>query len=88
MWPALGALVLAVTVAAGAYPAFVLSRVRPVSAIAGGQARLGSSLFSTVLVGAQFAVASFLLITLTVISLQNAEMRRTALSAIPRIRSS
>ena len=82
VWPALGVLVVAVTLAAGAYPAFVLSRVRPVSAIAVGQARLGSSLFSTLLVGAQFAVASFLLIALTVISMQNAEMRRTALSAI------
>jgi putative ABC transport system permease protein len=82
VWPALGALVVAVTVAAGAYPAFVLSRVRPVSAIAVGQARLGSSLFSTLLVGAQFAVASFLLIALMVISLQNADMRRTALSAV------
>lgn len=83
VWPALGALVLAVTLAAGAYPSLVLSRVRPVSAIAAAQARLGSSLFSTVLVGAQFAIASFLLITLTVISLQNTAMRRTALSAIP-----
>ena len=70
------------TLAAGAYPAFVLSRVRPVSAIATGQARLGSSLFSTLLVGTQFGVASFLLIAVTVISMQNAEMRRTALSAI------
>jgi putative ABC transport system permease protein len=82
VWPALGVLVLAVTFAAGAYPAFVLSRVRPVSAIAVAQARLGSQVFSTLLVGTQFAVASFLLITLTVISMQNAEMRRTALSAI------
>jgi len=82
VWPALTALVLAVTLAAGAYPALVLSRVRPVSAIAASQARLGSPLFSTLLVGAQFAVASFLLIALTVISMQNAEMRRNALSAI------
>ncbi|HUL83142.1 MAG TPA: FtsX-like permease family protein [Gammaproteobacteria bacterium] len=82
VWPALGALVLVVTLAAGAYPAFVLSRVRPVSAIAAAQARLGSPLFSTLLVGAQFAIASFLLIALTVITLQNNEMRRTALSGI------
>jgi putative ABC transport system permease protein len=82
VWPALSALVLAVTLAAGAYPAFVLSRVRPVSAIAAAQARLGSPLFSTLLVGTQFAIASFLLIALTVITMQNAEMRRTALSAI------
>jgi putative ABC transport system permease protein len=82
MWPALAGLLVAVTLAAGAYPAVVLSRVRPVSAIAGGQARLGSPLFSTLLVGTQFGVASFLLIALTVISMQNAEMRRTALAAI------
>ncbi|HET7133292.1 MAG TPA: FtsX-like permease family protein, partial [Gammaproteobacteria bacterium] len=66
-----------------AYPAFALSRVRPVVALATGQARLGSPLFSTLLVGGQFAIASFLLITVTVIALQNAEMRRTALRAIP-----
>jgi putative ABC transport system permease protein len=83
VWPALGALVVGVTLAAGAYPAFALSRVRPVSALATAQARLGSPLFSTLLVGAQFAVASFLLITVTIILLQNAEMRRTALRAIP-----
>jgi len=83
VWPALAALVLIVTAAAGAYPALALSQVRPVGALAAAQARLGSSLFSTLLVGAQFAIASFLLITLTVISLQNTAMRRTALSTIP-----
>ena len=82
IWPALVALVAVVTLAAGAYPAFVLSRVRPVSALAAARARLGSPLFSTLLVGSQFAVASFLLIAVTVISLQNADMRRTALSAL------
>src|SRR5882672_5166379 len=82
VWPTLAVLVVVVTLAAGAYPALVLSRVRPVSAIAVGQARLGSPLFSTLLVGAQFGVASFLLIALTVISMQNAEMRRNALAAI------
>src|SRR5881394_145478 len=82
VWPALIALVIAVTLAAGAYPALVLSHVRPVSAIAVAQARLGSPLFATLLVGTQFAVASFLLIALTVISMQNAEMRRSALSSI------
>jgi putative ABC transport system permease protein len=82
VWPALAALVIAVTFAAGAYPAFVLSRVRPVSAIASARARLGSPLFSTLLVGAQFGVASFLLIAVIVVTLQNSDMRRTALSAI------
>jgi putative ABC transport system permease protein len=82
IWPALVALVAVVTLAAGAYPAFVLSRVRPVSALAAARTRLGSPLFSTLLVGSQFAVASFLLLAVMVISLQNADMRRTALSAL------
>jgi putative ABC transport system permease protein len=81
-WPALLALVIVVTFAAGAYPALVLSRVRPVSALAVAQARLGSAMFSTLLVGTQFAVASFLLIALTVISFQNTTMRRNAFSSI------
>jgi putative ABC transport system permease protein len=83
VWPALVALAAAVTLAAGAYPAFALSRVRPVTALSTAQARLGSPLFSTLLVAGQFAIASFLLITVTVIALQNADMRRTALRAIP-----
>jgi putative ABC transport system permease protein len=82
VWPGLAALVLVVTLAAGAYPAFVLSRVRPVTAIATARARLGSAQFSTLLVGTQFAVASFLLIAVTVISMQNADMRRAALSSL------
>jgi putative ABC transport system permease protein len=82
VWPALIALVVAVTLAAGAYPAFVLSRVSPLSAMGAARARIGSPLFSTLLVGAQFCAASFLLIAVTVIALQNAEMRRTALRAI------
>ena len=80
--PALGGLVLAVTLAAGAYPAFALSRLHPSTALAAAQARLGSPLFAKMLVGTQFGVASFLLIAVTVISLQNTEMRRSALSAL------
>ena len=52
------------------------------ASLAAAQARLGSPLFSTLLVGTQFAVASFLLIAVTVISMQNAQMRSTALSSI------
>ncbi|HEX5047083.1 MAG TPA: ABC transporter permease [Gammaproteobacteria bacterium] len=81
-WPALAALVVVVAVAAGAYPAFVLSRVRPMSALGLGATRLGSPLFSTLLVGTQFAVASFLLIAVTVIAMQNAAIRRLALGSI------
>jgi putative ABC transport system permease protein len=82
VWPALATVIVCVTLAAGAYPAFVLSRVRPVSAITTGQARLGSPFFSTVLVGAQFAVASFLLIAVAVMTMQNDHMRSSALRGL------
>jgi putative ABC transport system permease protein len=82
VWPALGLLVLGVTLAAGVYPAFALSRLQPSTALAAAQARLGSPLFAKLLVGTQFGIASFLLIAVTVISLQNADMRRSALNAL------
>ena len=78
-WPFLAAIIVAVTVAAGSYPAFVLSRVRPASAIAAANAALGSKLFSLVLVGTQFAIASLLLLVVTFVTLENRELERTGL---------
>lgn len=79
IWPFLAVLVAGATLAAGAYPAFVLSRVRPATALAAATVRLGSKLFSLLLVGAQFAVAGFLLVVVTIVTLQNAELARTGL---------
>lgn len=78
-WLFLAAVIVAVALLAGAYPAFVLSRVRPVTAIRAGRAHVGPRFLSTLLVGAQFAVTSFLLIAVTVMYLQNVELRRTGL---------
>jgi len=78
-WPFLLGVVVAVTLLAGAYPALVLSRVRPVSAIATANVTLGSKLFSLVLVGTQFAIASLLLLVVTFVTLQNRELERTGL---------
>ncbi|HET8698598.1 MAG TPA: ABC transporter permease, partial [Gammaproteobacteria bacterium] len=78
-WPFLLGVVVAVTLLAGAYPALVLSRVRPVSAIATANVALGSKLFSLVLVGTQFAIASLLLLVVTFVTLQNRELERTGL---------
>ncbi|HZF31202.1 MAG TPA: ABC transporter permease [Gammaproteobacteria bacterium] len=78
-WPFLLGVVVAVTVAAGAYPAFVLSRVRPANAIAAANVALGSKLFSLVLVGTQFAIASLLLLVVTFVTLQNRELARSGL---------
>jgi putative ABC transport system permease protein len=71
-----------VTVAAGAYPAFVLSRVRPVEALRVGKLRRGPKFATTLLVGTQFFAASFLLIMVIVMYSQNVELRRNGVGAI------
>jgi len=73
------AVAIAVTLLAGAYPAFLLSRVRPIFALRAFRQRAGSSALLSVLVGIQFAAASFLSIAVAVIYLQNVELRRTGL---------
>ena len=80
-WLFLAAVVVIVTFAAGAYPALVLSNVRPVSALRASRAQLGSKWLSTLMIGSQFAVASFLLIVVTIATLQNRHLVRTSLAA-------
>ena len=72
-------LLVTVTLIAGAYPAWILSRVPAVNALRVGQLRSGPRFVSTVLVGTQFAVASFLLIAVFVMYSQNSELRRVGL---------
>jgi putative ABC transport system permease protein len=80
-WVFLAAVIIVVTLAAGAYPALVLSSVRPVSALRASRAQLGSRWLSALMIGSQFAVASFLLIFVTIAALQNEHLVRTGLSA-------
>ena len=79
IWPFLGALVVATTLAAGLYPAWILGRVRSAAALAAANVRTGSKFFALLLVGLQFCVTSFLLLVMTILSLQNAELERTGL---------
>ena len=73
--PALAGLVagllIAVTLGAGAYPAFVLTRVRPAEALRAGQSRAAPRFVAQALVGFQFASASLLLIAVIVLGQQN-----------------
>src|SRR5262249_22147225 len=78
-WLFLVALLGTVTVLGGAYPALVLSRVAPVEALRAGRSRIGPRFAGTVLVGVQFAAASFLLIVVLVMYAQNRELERTGL---------
>jgi putative ABC transport system permease protein len=78
-WAFVIALLIVVSLAAGAYPAFVLSRVRPVQALRGSKSRTGSRFLSALFVGVQFATAGFLLIAVIVMYQQNRDLTRTAL---------
>jgi putative ABC transport system permease protein len=78
-WLFLGGLLVAVTLLGGAYPAFVLARVPPIEALRIGRSKTGPRFATTVLVGAQFAAASFLLIVVFVMYAQNRELQRTGL---------
>jgi putative ABC transport system permease protein len=76
-WAFSAALLAGVTLLGGAYPALVLSRVRPIEALRLGKVRVGPRFASTLLVGAQFAAASFLLIAVIIMSVQSAALMRT-----------
>jgi putative ABC transport system permease protein len=80
-WLFLLGLVVGVTLLGGAYPAFVLSRVPPVEALRIGRTRVGPRFAGTILVGVQFAAASFLLIVVLVMHAQNSELERTGLGS-------
>lgn len=73
------AVAAAVTLLAGAYPSFVLSRVRPIFALRAFRLRVGHKMLLSALVGIQFAVASFLSIAVAVVYVQNNELERTGL---------
>jgi len=67
-----------VTLLGGAYPSFVLARVPPIERC--GSPHEGRPEFATtVLWGAQFAAASFLLIVVYVMYAQNRELQRSGL---------
>jgi putative ABC transport system permease protein len=75
----LAGLAAAVALLAGAYPALVQSGVRPGIALRSGRARTAPAFVGRLLVGVQFASASFLLILVTVTQLQRAHLEAAAL---------
>jgi putative ABC transport system permease protein len=75
-WATLAVLLMLVTIAAGFYPALVLSSVRPIQAVRAGKVQGGGRLISRLLVGMQFAGASFLVITMLIMSGQNAYLKK------------
>lgn len=75
----LAGLVVATGLVTAAYPALRTSRVRPVEALGSNQSALRSSLAARIFVTIQFLSASFLLIVVAVMQIQQAQMRDTVL---------
>jgi putative ABC transport system permease protein len=84
MWLFLAGLVFAVVALGGVYPAFVLSRLRPVLALRATSSRAGAGRYvPTALIGLQFMAAGFLIVMVLVVQGQN-QMMRGALVGIAR----
>jgi putative ABC transport system permease protein len=81
IWFGVLLLIGCVSLAGGAYPALVLSRVRPVEAVRAGSVRAGPRFVPTLLVGVQFAAASFLLVVTLLMADQNALLQRAGIRA-------
>jgi putative ABC transport system permease protein len=79
LWGLVILLLVFISLAGGAYPALVLARVRPVDALRAANVRAGPRFVPTILVGVQFAAASFLLVVALLMSAQNHLMQRIAL---------
>jgi putative ABC transport system permease protein len=79
LWATVVAILCGISLVGGAYPALVLSRVAPVEALRAGSVRTGPRFVPTVLVGIQFAAASFLLIASLLMANHNQFIERNAL---------
>jgi putative ABC transport system permease protein len=77
--PIVAAVVLGVGALAGAYPAFVLSRITVAEALRAGRMRAGPRFVPALLVGVQFAATSFLVTAILVMTAQQEGMQRAAL---------
>ena len=79
-WALVAGIVLAAAVVAGTYPALILSRIQPADALRSGKSRSGPGFVASILVGIQFASASFLLILVTVAQQQRVHLEEAALA--------
>lgn len=82
VWIFAAGLGVVATLAAGAYPALVLARVKPIVGLRTSRTGLGSKKLSILLVGAQFAAASWLVIAVTITTMQNRKLIETGLGAV------
>jgi len=71
LWGLVILLLAFISLAGGAYPALVLARIRPVESLRAATVRAGPRFVPTILVGVQFAAASFLLVVSLLMSAEN-----------------
>jgi putative ABC transport system permease protein len=79
LWLMAVALIATVSLIGGMYPALALARVRPVDALRAGKVKGGPRFVPTILVGVQFATASFLLVVALVMAQQNRMLQQRGL---------
>jgi putative ABC transport system permease protein len=77
LWQLVVLLLASVCIIGGAFPAIVLSRVRPVQSLRAGSIRAGPRFVPTLLVGIQFVAASFLLVIALLMVNQNHVLQRS-----------
>jgi putative ABC transport system permease protein len=81
LWLMVVGLIAAISFMGGVYPALALSRVRPADALRSGNMKAGPRFVPTILVGVQFAAASFLLVVALVMAQQNRMLQQRGLQA-------
>jgi putative ABC transport system permease protein len=79
LWLMVAGLIATISFMGGVYPALALSRVRPADALRSGNVKAGPRFVPTILVGVQFAAASFLLVVALVMAQQNRMIRERGL---------
>jgi putative ABC transport system permease protein len=79
LWLMVAGLIAAISFMGGVYPAVALSLVRPADALRAGKVKAGPRFVPTILVGVQFAAASFLLVVALVMAHQNGMLKEHAL---------
>ena len=75
-WWVIAAVILAVTLVSGTYPAFVLAKVRPIRVLRGAAERSARAWVATGLLGLQFAFASLAIIAVLVMVRQDQELKQ------------
>jgi putative ABC transport system permease protein len=78
LWLMVTALIVAISLIGGMYPALALARVRPADALREGNVTGGPRFVPTLLVGMQFAAAGFLLVVALIMAQQNRMMHERA----------